>query len=195
MARVERVSVRAAADMRTKKNEPDVSALDVIVSPAPARARGVLENLFQLYTHDFTEFWRGEGRGELDPNGLYAPYPELELYWSERDHTPLFIHVGEHLAGFALINPVGHSRLPCDYNMAEFFIVRKHRRAGIGLTAATSIIAERPGRWEIAVIDANKPALAFWPRVVAALPNTRDIDLLKGESFRWPGDIIRFALS
>ena len=35
-----------------------------------ARGDGaVLQNLFQLYTHDFSEFWAGSARGELPGEG------------------------------------------------------------------------------------------------------------------------------
>lgn len=51
--------------------------------------------------------------------------------------------------------------------MAEFFVVRKHRRSGVGFQAVRQLIGARPGQWEIAVVRANVGALAFWRRVAA----------------------------
>ena len=61
-------------------------------------------------------------------------------------------------------------RTPSDsvWDMAEFFIVRAHRRHGIGLTAAHQVWRQFSGPWQVRVMDTNRPALQFWQRAVDA---------------------------
>ena len=93
------------------------------------------------------------------------------------------------MAGFALINAFAHSGLACDFSMAEFFVVRKYRRAGVGLAAALQIIRARPGQWEIAVVRKNLPARTFWRRVAAAAAG--EVDEVDRADGRWDGPILR----
>ncbi|MGZ6019865.1 MAG: GNAT family N-acetyltransferase [Phenylobacterium sp.] len=155
-----------------------------------AGKRATLENLFQLYTHDFSDFWAGRAEGELQEDGRFAPYPYLDSYWSDGDRTPYLIRADGHLAGFALVNRVSHSGLPLDWAVAEFFVVRKHRRGGVGCAAATRAIRARPGLWEMAVARKNTAALPFWRRVAQAIagPSVEEIDR---DDDLWNGPIIR----
>jgi predicted acetyltransferase len=164
---------------------------DVRLEVAAPDQRPVLENLFQLYTHDFSEQWSGREDGELGADGRFAQYVWLDSYWTEAERTPYLIRAGGHLAGFALINRFSHSGLPLDHAVAEFFVVRKHRRAGVGFAAATSIIRARPGLWEMAVARRNTAALPFWRRVAAAVagPSVEEIDR---DNELWDGPLLRF---
>jgi len=47
----------------------------VSLEAIPPEGRPVLEAMFQLYIHDFSEYWAGEDRGELPETGQFAPYP------------------------------------------------------------------------------------------------------------------------
>ena len=167
---------------------------DVILEEAARDRRLTFENLFQLYTHDFSEHWTDRADGELDEDGLFGDYAYLDAYWSEPRRTPLLIRADGHLAGFALVNDFAHSGLATDYSIAEFFVVRKHRRAGVGHAAATAIIAARPGQWEIAVIRRNAGAQAFWRRVAAAVASG-DVEELDRNDDLWDGLILRFRVA
>lgn len=158
----------------------------------PAR-RPVLEAMFQLYTHDFSEYWVGQDRGELLETGQFDGYPELERCWAEPDRSAWFIRADKHLAGFALLSGRSHSGLPADFDVAEFFVVRKHRRTGVGFEAARQLIARRSGQWEIAVVRANVGALDFWRRVATGVsPEVDEQDL---DDERWNGSILRFRVA
>ena len=76
--------------------------------------------------------------------------------------------------------------------MAEFFVVRKHRRAGVGFAAATQIVGPRPGQWEIAVARRNTAALPFWRRVAAAAAAAAAVEELDRDDALWNGWILRF---
>ena len=86
-----------------------------------------------------------------------------------------------------------HSGLPADFDIAEFFVVRKHRRAGVGFEAARQLIAPRSGQWEIAVVRANVGALGFWRRVATGVSPEVDERNLNDE--RWNGFILRFSVA
>lgn len=153
--------------------------------------RETIANLFQPYTHDFSDFWVGLPDGELGEDGRFGPYPYLDSYWTEADREPLLIRVDGKLAGFALINTFAHSGLPADFSMAEFFVARKYRRSGVGLAAATKIIRARPGQWDIAVVRKNLAAQPFWRRVAATVA-VGPIDELDRDDDLWNGLILRF---
>ena len=165
--------------------------VDVTLEPAGPEKRPTLENLFQLYTHDFSDFWTDRADGELEEDGRFAQYVPLDSYWTDADRTPLLICAGGHIAGFALINTFAHSGLPLDYSVAEFFVVRKHRRAGVGFAAVTQILRARPGQWEMAVARRNTAALTFWRRVAASIaaPSVEELDR---DDDLWDGAILRF---
>ncbi len=163
-----------------------------LIMACPNQAR-VLDNLFQLYTHDFSEFWAGTEHGELTGEGFFEPYPHLDSYWTDPNREALFIHVDDALVGFVLINDRSHSGQPLDHSIAEFFVARKYRGQGVGRQAAHAAFARHTGTWETAVARKNLPALAFWRRAVATVPGVMDIQELDVVSSNWDGPILRFA--
>ena len=160
------------------------------IHPAGPQDAGLLQNLFQLYTHDFSEFWAGSARGELEANGRYTDYP-LEPFFARPNWSAWLLKAGEAPAGFALINDAAHSGLPSRRSMAEFFVVRKHRGQGAGRAAAQALIAAEPGSWEIAVARANTGALAFWRKVAAACA-AGPVEALDIAGPDWNGPVLRF---
>jgi predicted acetyltransferase len=117
----------------------------ISLDPASTAERPVLENLFQLYAYDWSELgWLEVGR-----NGRFAE-PSLASYWQDDDRHPFLIRVDGRLAGFALVT--ARSRLTGAagvFDMAEFFVMRKYRRRGVGFAAASAAFDRFTGRWEI----------------------------------------------
>ena len=161
------------------------------INTASEDERPTLENLLQLYTHDFSEHWAGTDRGDVDAEGRFAPYP-LEAYWREPGRTPFLIREGARIVGFALVNDVSNSGEPIDHNVAEFFVLRKFRRSGVGAVAAHLLFERYPGVWEAAVARRNVAALAFWRRAISTCPTARDLTERDVTSDSWNGPILRF---
>lgn len=115
----------------------------------------VVRHLLELYQHDFSEF---DGR-DVDCHGLYG-YPYLDHYWLERDRRPFLFDVDGWWAGFGLV------RLGPPIDMAEFFVLRRFRRSGIGRDAASQIFRMLPGRWQVRQLASNPGATQFWRRVI-----------------------------
>jgi predicted acetyltransferase len=157
--------------------------------------RVALENLFQLYVHDFSEQWVGTSRGELGEDGRFPPYPHLDSYWREEGRVPLLIRADGRLAGFALLNRFARLRPDPDHAVAEFFVVRKHRRTGVGRAAAHAIFDRYPGLWEAAVARKNVAALAFWRRAISAHPRVSDLEETDMTTSEWNGPVMRFRVA
>ena len=163
------------------------------IRAAPIAERPILVRLLQLYCHDFSEFAGIESaRGRVDAEGRFS-YPGLDAYWSEADREALLHRVNGDLAGFVLLNRRSASGEPVDRAIAEFFVLRKYRRAGIGLHVAHRVLRDRPGRWEIPVAAYNAPALAFWSRTVGSL-GAAELEERAGDGERWSGPIFRFRI-
>jgi predicted acetyltransferase len=163
------------------------------VVEAPDAQRPVFDRLLQLYLHDFSEFAPiGSPHGEVDEEGRFA-YLGFESYWQhQNERVPLLIRADDHLAGFALVNQWSALELPLDHSVAEFFVLRKYRRARVGTRAALLIFRRYPGRWEVPVAWYNPPALAFWRGVTEeAAPG--EVEELAGDGKRWTGPVLRFA--
>ena len=117
----------------------------------------ILDNLIQLYAHDFSEFQTIE----LDSHGRFE-YTPLPLYWTYPDRHPFLVKVNDRWAGFVLVKQEAGV-----WDMAEFFVVRRYRRHGIGTAIAHDVWKRFPGPWEVRVMQANQAALPFWERAIS----------------------------
>lgn len=69
------------------------------------------------------------------------------------------------LAGFVLVdNDV--QLADSERAVTEFFVMRKYRRRGVGKQIAHELFDKLPARWEMAVLETNKPAQQFWRRTL-----------------------------
>lgn len=120
----------------------------------------MLRNLMELYQHDHSEW----DQADLDRHGLYG-YTYFDQYWTEEGRHPFLVRIDGKLAGFVLVrtppNTSGENRV------TEFFIVRKYRRKGIGRRVAFRIFDMFAGRWEIAQVQSNHIARAFWEQAIS----------------------------
>lgn len=166
----------------------------VSVLPALPGQRGLMERLLQLYLHDFSELApRHSIYGEVGADGLFPYPPGLDSYWQEPDREPLLIRADGAVAGFMLLHRWSALDRPVDRAVAEFFVLRKHRRAGVGTRAALRAFRDRPGRWEVAVAGYNPAAQLFWRRVVQALPGGASEH--PGDGRRWSGPVLAFDIA
>ena len=132
---------------------------------ATSRDSALLANLLELYTHDLSAAFP---HVELGADGRFG-YEKLPLYWSEPERRfPFFIKVGTRVAGFVLVtrgSPASDD--PEVFDVAEFFVLRRYRRSGVGRRAAFLIWHHLPGRWIVRVSERNTGALPFWERALA----------------------------
>ncbi|MGB0921056.1 MAG: hypothetical protein ACPG06_07400 [Alphaproteobacteria bacterium] len=161
-----------------------------------------LERLLQLYLHDFSSYAGAQSEhGLIGDDGRFAYHdhdgglagflknPDRSAWFFEMPHP--HTNSGKTLAGFALVNAWSPSGRDTDYVVAEFHVLRKFRRTGLGMTAAHKLFEALPGTWELGILDDNVGARAFWPKVVQSGP-CRNAELHRGDGDRWDGDIWRF---
>jgi predicted acetyltransferase len=137
----------------------------VSLNAATAADAPVLANLLELYCHELSDIFQLE----VGADGRFG-YPRLPLYWTEPDTRFAFlIYSGSSIAGFALATRGSPATTdPRDLDVAEFFILRLHRRSGLGMQAAHLLWNQIPGRWVVRVAEANKSGTAFWERTIAS---------------------------
>ena len=118
----------------------------------------VLRNLFEFYLHDLAEWFKFD---QL-PDGRYTQ--STDPYW-QNGHDVYLLYSAEIPVGFSLVGPAEAS--PDTKDMHEFFVVRRHRREGIGQEFAEHIWRLHPGPWLVRVYSANEPAVPFWRKAVS----------------------------
>ena len=137
----------------------------VHVDAASASESTLLSNLLELYMHDLSALFPAIALG---PDGRFG-YPSLHLYWSEPARRyPFVIRCGEQIAGFVLVtrgSPASSD--PQVFDVAEFFVLRRFRRSGVGRSTAEQLWRTFPGTWVVRVLLANAGALAFWSTSIA----------------------------
>ncbi len=155
------------------------------IKSVPLEQKAVLRNLLQLYHYDFTEFIPFE----VDSHGLYG-YKYLDHYWTDKGRYPFIIYVDGNIAGFVLIRDYPLEELNENaHSIAELFVMKKYRCQGIGKKTAFQMFNQFPGLWEVAQIAENKPAQAFWRKVIHEFTQGNFEEVQKDH---WKGSIQRF---
>jgi predicted acetyltransferase len=128
---------------------------NVEVVAATVEDKPAIEQLLELYAHDFSEMTAAD----VDDQGRFG-YRYADAYWVEPGRHPFLIRVDGRIAGFALV------RAGSPHDMAEFFVMRKYRRGGVGVIAARAVFAKFAGEWQVRELAANVAAIAFWRRAI-----------------------------
>ena len=164
--------------------------MDIQLLEASIRHKQVLERLMQFYLYDFSEF----EYFDISRDGLYEN-EHLDLYWTEPDRHAFMIRVDDQLAGFVLVNSyVCLEESQGAKSIAEFFVMRKYRRQGIGRIAALRVFDLFPGKWEIRQIHSNTAGQLFWRNVIGECTGGRFAETLL-DNDRWKGPIQSFNCS
>lgn len=153
----------------------------------------VLENLIQLYIHDFSEFFTGTPRCELGEDGRYALDKPLAPWLAASGHVALLLRSKGRLAGFAQVS--GTADPQGTRHIDEFFVTRKYRRLGVGAAAAAAIFDLWPGRWQADVRRRNTGATVFWARAIAAHPRASEISVDDRSDAGWDGPVYHFTIA
>ena len=128
---------------------------EIEVVEARLEDKPVVRRLLELYLHDFSEFTGAD----VDARGRFG-YPYFDVYWTEPARHPFLFRTTGRWAGFAFV------RAGTPHDMAEFFVLRKYRRSGLGVAAALQLFGRFPGEWQVRQMTANVGATAFWRRAI-----------------------------
>ena len=160
---------------------------DLRIIEAKESHKEILQRLLELYQYDLSVVTDDD----VDQFGLYG-YSYLDCYWVEEKRYPYLFLFREAFAGFALVNKVNW--LPENdgaHSMAEFFVLKKYRRQGLGTVVAQYVINRFPGKWEIRILDENRSAIQFWRHVISNLTSGRFVERIP-ESHLWRGPVFSF---
>jgi predicted acetyltransferase len=170
--------------------------MNIEISRASFAEKSILRNLMQLYLYDFSPI---DG-ADVDKFGLYG-YRILDQYWVESGRFPFLMRGDGQLVGFALLrrgtyfdeHPATKNR---GMTVAEFFVMRKYRRQGVGKRTAFHLFDLYPGRWEVAQLSSNSPAQDFWRKVINEYTGGYYTDhLLDSETWQGPVQVFNNALA
>jgi predicted acetyltransferase len=141
---------------------------EVLLDAATEADAALLSNLLELYIHDLSTAFPDI---ELGADGRFG-YRRLPLYWSEPERFAFLIRCDGRIAGFVLAmrgSPVTAD--PEVLDVAEFFVLRRYRRSGVGRRAAFLLWNRLPGTWTVRVSQGNPSALSFWSGVIGEFSN------------------------
>lgn len=111
---------------------------EIRVRVAELADKPVLRQLLEFNAYEISRFTEAD----LGEHGCFG-YRYLDHYWTEPDRIPYLITVDARIAGLVLI------RMGSPHTVAEFLVMPKYRRTGIGTAAARKVVAAIPGRWEV----------------------------------------------
>jgi predicted acetyltransferase len=77
------------------------------------------------------------------------------------------------------------------WDMSQFFVLRKHRRRGVGERAAAMTFDAFRGRWEVREALRNTPAHEFWRSVIGRYARGRFTETMLDDE-RWRGPVQSF---
>jgi predicted acetyltransferase len=135
---------------------------DFTIVPALLNLKPMLENLMHLYLYEFTDY-TGD---DVNEQGRFID-EYLEKYWVEPERFPFIVQINKKYAGFVLVRRVSEPGVsPCTHSIAEFFVMRKYRRQGIGKRVAWQVFDRFPGHWVVEEMRENLPAQRFWRKII-----------------------------
>jgi len=153
----------------------------------------IFRNLMQFYKYDISDFTLEDPT----PFGQFD-YNYLDHYWTdhginEEGRKAYLLKIEGQLAGFALVNNFNlQKKIDTEVrNVAEFFVMRKWRRQGLGRVFAHYLFNTFNGEWEVKQEKENHIAQRFWESIIREYTNN---NYLKVESHEpeWDGPVIRF---
>ena len=103
---------------------------------------------------------------EMNDEALFD-YPWFDAYFVEEEREAYFIReCGTNLLlGFSMVRRHEDGR----HSIAEFLVIPKHRRQGIGTRAAKACFALHEGPWEVKPAYGSESARLFWKKVIAQM--------------------------
>jgi predicted acetyltransferase len=160
--------------------------VDLEVIPAAIGDKSVARQLIELYLYDASEI---SPKLDVDAHGLFG-YKHLDHYWTEKERYPFLVRVNGRYAGFALVNDwvliPGNQR-----SIAEFFVMRKFRRQGVGKRVAFNIFHRLPAMWEVRQVKENTAGIQFWRQVIGEYTGGNYRETL-AEQETWDGPVQYF---
>lgn len=141
-----------------------INFTEITLISATLKEYPVIQNLGRFYAYDMSEYLGNHAGWEMPEDGLYE-CTDFKKYWEEKNNFPFIVRYRNEIVGFVIVNKKG-SDSSIDFNMAQFFILRKFKNKGIGRYVAEETFKKFPGIWEVMVIPGNEGAYRFWRSII-----------------------------
>ncbi len=151
---------------------------------ARAEDFAAIARMLELYQYELSDIWDQD----LDAAGEYGY--DLDRH---RLASTSFAHIAlcdGRPAGFALVAPALVTRDE-GWWMEQFFVLKKHRRAGLGRALAQHVFGAHPGPWEVGQMPKNLAARAFWRKLIAEITGGRYVEVEVAQGW-WQGVVQQF---
>lgn len=132
------------------------------VKKALLHEKEIIKHLMQFYFYDFSKFVEAH----VEEDGRFEDYPYLDDYWKDETRFPYLVELNGKYAGFVLVRLIEEKERTY-FSIAEFFIMKKYRRSGLGKLVASEMFDLHQGQWEVFQIEKNVPAQHFWRKVIS----------------------------
>lgn len=111
---------------------------------------------------------------EMNEQAVFE-YKWFEKYFSDDDRIAYFIREERtnKLLGFVMINKY-LQKFKTGHAIAEFMVIPKYRRKGIGKRAAVECFNKYKGNWEVKPSYGNKSAYTFWNNTINEYTNNKN---------------------
>lgn len=139
-------------------NKIDLTQIKLI--PATFNDYPTIQNMGRFYVYDMCEYMGKDEGWEIPEDGLYECI-DFKKYWETDNAFPFLIHYKNEIAGFVIVDKKG-SVPEVEFNMAQFFILRKFKGKGVGRYVAQQYFDKFHGTWEVMVMPGNEGAYRFW---------------------------------
>lgn len=158
-------------------NKTDLNEVKLV--PATIKEYPVIQNMGRFYVYDMSEYVGKEEGWGVSEDGLYECI-DFKKYWEDTNSFPFIVRYKNEIAGFVIVDKKG-SAAEIDFNIAQFFVLRKFKNKGFGRHVAYQCFKKFPGAWEVMVMPGNEGAYRFWRSTIKNYTNnnfteyTRDI--------------------
>jgi predicted acetyltransferase len=136
--------------------------MEIKIEPVKIEEKEILRNLLEKYNYEFSQY----ENTDVNNLGLYG-FDYLDYYWTVNSNFPYFIKANNQLAGFAMVTDHPDINIKTDFTMAEFTVLHKYRKIGVGKYVVNELFKKHKGKWQIKFHPNNKASELFWTKVVS----------------------------
>lgn len=145
--------------------------MDVDFIEVKIEHKNLLWNLLQKYLYELSDVYGDD----IEDDGNYS-YDYFENYFNlEENREALIFRYDDKIIGFCMINDHSFNENSINYSMAEFSIVPKYRKNGLGKRAISKVLSQRKGKWQIKYSLDNPTAQKFWENVLSDYQKTETL--------------------
>ncbi len=137
--------------------------MQVKLDKATLKEKDIIYNLMQLYTYELSLYEDETAKFIMLDTGLFTINKYVQLYFEEDNRYPFILKYNGKLAGFVLVR-FNEEKM---YEIAEFFVLNKYRKLGLGTLMANKMFKKFKGKWEIRTLLKNKRAQDFWRKTIS----------------------------